>query len=174
MDTIALDVDLDCIVGLLPRERVTPQPLRIALRLDVDLGEVGATGDLDRGVDYAAIDAEVRFLATEGRFRLIESLALVILRVVLVPPVVRAAVRVTKPAVLPGSVPAVELARDASWARTDRLAQLPEVDVDRRLLVAGDSVPAGVAFGLAGVRGPLSVPYTATRACSVLVINRRA
>ena len=83
MDAILLDVDLACIVGILPRERVEPQPLAVSLRMELDLERVGVTGDLGQGLDYAAVDAVVRFLAVEGRFRLIESLGITVLRAVL-------------------------------------------------------------------------------------------
>jgi dihydroneopterin aldolase len=152
-DAIELDVRLSCIVGILPRERVEPQPLEIRLELELDLGGVGDTGDLARGVDYAAIDDQVRFLAVEGRFRLLESLGLAILRVVLAPPVERACVRIVKPAVLRASVPAVRLARDAAWAGAgapDVVIDVSEVEVRRVTLAPGETLASGVALVLAG------------------------
>ncbi len=128
MDTIALELEVSCIVGILPRERVEPQPLHLTLDLELDLEAVGDTGDLERGVDYAAVDAEVRQLCVEGRFRLIESLALAILRAVLRGPVHRARVRIAKPTVMRAATPAVELERDAAWAGDDPvLIDVPEV-----------------------------------------------
>ena len=132
MDTIALDIDLSCIVGILPRERTEPQPLQISLELDLDLEPVGDSGDLGLGIDYAQADAEVRYLCTEGQFLLIESLALAILRALLRPPVRQVRVRIAKPTVLRAAIPAVELERDASWATGDPvLVDLPEVAVRR-------------------------------------------
>jgi FolB domain-containing protein len=171
MDAIALDLELSCIVGILPRERVEPQPIRVRLRLELDLEPVGETGQLERGVDYAAVDAQVRFLAVEGRFRLIESLGLAILRAVLVAPVARAWVRIEKPAVLRAAVPAVELARERGWAAGDRLVAVPEVEVARRRLDAGEQV-AGDAVFVVG-RGPAVPPFTAADPVTALVVRRR-
>lgn len=170
-DAISLDLDLDCIVGILPRERLTPQPLRVSLRLELDLEAVGDSGDLRQGIDYAAIDRQVRFLAGEGRFRLIESLGLAILRVVLAPPVLRARVRIAKPAILPGSLPAVELARDAAWATHGPLASLPEVDAGWRVLAAGEELTEGKALG---PDGPVAVPFRAEAPTLLLVVRARS
>ena len=169
-DTVTLDLELDCIVGILPRERVTPQPLRISLRLDLDLGPVGESGDLRRGVDYATIDRQVRFLAGEGRFRLIESLGIAILRVVLTPPVARARVRLAKPTILPGSLPAIELSRDLAWAVPGPIARLPEVDADWRVLAAGETLAEGAALA---PDGPVAVPFRAVSPCVLLVLRAR-
>lgn len=170
MDAISLDVDLRCIVGILPRERVTEQALRISLRLELDLEAVGDTGDLRAGVDYAAIDRQVRFLATEGRFRLIESLGLAVLRLVLAPPVKSARVRIAKPEVLPGSLPAVELAREAAWAMSGALARLPEVEAGWRVLAPGEELRDGAALG---PDGPVAVPFRAAAPVVLLVVRRR-
>ena len=121
MDRIDLDLEVCAIVGILPRERIEPQPLRISLRLELPLDRVGRSGDLSAGVDYAEMDARVRYLAVHGRFRLLESLALAILRVVLDPPrigeeraaVQRASVTLRKPAVLRAAEPSVTMAREA-------------------------------------------------------------
>jgi FolB domain-containing protein len=174
MDAIHLVLDLSCIVGILPRERVEPQPIVVRLRLELDLEAVGRTGQLEHGVDYASVDAQVRFLAVEGRFRLIESLAQAVLAAVLVAPVARASVQIEKPAVLRAAVPAVELARDRAWAaaRGEVLADAPEVQVLRRSLQAGEAVAGEAVFVTEGF-GAVAVPFAADHPCTVLVVRRR-
>lgn len=137
MDRIDLDLEVCAIVGILPRERIEPQPMRISLRMELPLEPCGTTGELGAGVDYAEMDSRIRYLAVHGRFRLIESLAMAILRVVLDPPragegraaVERATVTIRKPAVLRAAEPSVTLSRDASWAGGDAVVDLPEVTV---------------------------------------------
>lgn len=181
MDWIELDTEISCIVGILDRERVEPQPITVALRLGLDLGPTGEQGDLARGVDYAAVDEQVRFLAVEGRFRLIESLAVAVLRAVLLPPTLEEArsavrtaeVRICKPAVLREAVPAVRLARDAGWAGSDdAIVAVPEVEVHRRRFVPGEGLAAGVALGIAGCRGRIVAPHRFEQAVTVLHVIR--
>jgi FolB domain-containing protein len=183
VDVIELDASVACIVGILARERVEPQPLRVALQLGLALGPTGETGDLARSVDYGAVDEQVRFLAVEGRFRLIESLALAVLRAVLLPPaadearaaVAWAEVRIAKPAVLREAVAAVRLRRDATWAAAEPdgvLVALPEVAAHRRTLGAGEVLADGVALGIGALRGRLVLPHRFERAATVLHVTR--
>lgn len=152
-DLVELELDLTCIVGILPRERVTEQRLEVRVELALPLGGVGETGDLSAGIDYAAVDGAVRFLAIEGRFRLIESLALAILRWVLAPPgpgesraaVDEARVRLAKPEVMPRAKPAVCVARAATergagrgGVTTEVLVQVPEARVTRVCVPRGE------------------------------------
>ncbi|MEQ1501909.1 MAG: dihydroneopterin aldolase [Myxococcota bacterium] len=190
-DAVNLELDVACIVGILPRERVEPQPVRIRLRMELDLGEVGDTGDLDRGVDYGAVDGQIRFLAVACRFRLIESFALAILRTVLLPPapgehrarVTRAAVRIAKPTVLRAAIPSIELARDADWAAAtpealsgggwqEPILTAPEVTVRRLHLPGGTGFSYGEAYGLAGAEGPVEVPFRADHPVVLLAVRR--
>jgi dihydroneopterin aldolase len=145
MDRLSLVTELSCLVGILPRERVEPQPIRVSLALDLDLERVGETGDLAAGVDYAEVDALVRFLAVEGRFRLIESLAIAILRALLTAPVARARVRIEKPTVMRAALPAVELERGLDWVRADDVL----VDVPEVRAVRGD-VPGASSMAFRG------------------------
>lgn len=116
-------MSLRCIVGLLERERRNPQQLDVELALGLDL-DGAAGGDLSQSVDYAAVADQVHFLAAHGRWRLLESLAAAICRLVLAPPAVgegraqvdRVRVRLRKPEVLLGlAVPGVEQTRAREW-----------------------------------------------------------
>ena len=178
-DAVTLTVDLTCIVGRLARERTEPQALRVRVVMETDLEASGSTGHLWHSVDYGAIDSQIRFLATEGRFVLVESLALAIGRLLLLPPAPgehRAAidaveVTVEKPEVLPASLPGVQLRR-SSW-EDDLLVDLPEVQVRRRTLAPGERMRAedGVAWGLVGLEGR---HQEATGPAVVLEVRQRA
>lgn len=198
MDSVELDLTLACIVGILPRERVEPQPLRVQLHLELDLEHTARTGELQSSVDYAAVDTLVRFVAIEGRFRLIESLGHALLRVLLLPPgpgeeraqVARASVRLSKPAVMLSALPSVSLQREARWAlagaeapRTE-IARLPEVEISRWVLAPGETLPRagdpseGALLGLGGMVGRPVLPALDARiaapcACTLLVVVRR-
>ncbi len=184
MDHVTLDLDLDCIVGILPRERVTPQELRCSLVMGLDLTPCATTGDLGSSVNYADADTMVRHLAGEGHFLLIETMALVALRWLLAPVgpgEARAAlgeveVHLRKPEVMPRALPGVRLRRRAhevqlaavalaEGVRERVLCDLEEVRVARVEVDDGATyeAPAGalVAFG-DGV-GP----------CTLLVVERR-
>lgn len=160
-DAVTLSIDLTCIVGLLARERIEPQTLRLRVVMETDLEAAGETGHLWHSVDYGAIDSQIRFLATEGRFVLLESLALTIARFLLLRPAAgehRASIRavevaIDKPDILPSSVPGVRLHR--TWWEHDVIADLPEVFVRRRVLATGERRTAkeGAAWGLVGSTG---------------------
>jgi dihydroneopterin aldolase len=157
-DAVTLSLDLSCIVGLLARERTVPQPLHVTVTLEVGLERAGETGQLGHSVDYGALDGQIRFLATEGHFVLLESLALAIARFVLLPPapgerrgeVDAVEVRIDKPGILPDALPGVRLRR-TRWD-DEVIVDLPEVHVARRALADGEHTDA-VAWGIVGVTG---------------------
>ena len=125
MDSIHLDLTHHCIVGILARERVNPQPLEIHIGMYLDVQGCAETGALERSINYADVDAQMRFLCTQGKFRLIESLAVAMARLLLSPPAPgegrtqlhRVSMHIRKPTVMPDACPAVRLERDAAWAR---------------------------------------------------------
>jgi dihydroneopterin aldolase len=198
MDSVELDLSLSCIVGILPRERIEPQPLRVQLHMELDLEHTARTGELEASVNYAAVDTLVRFLAIEGRFRLIESMGHALLRALLLPPgpgeeraqIARASVRISKPAVMLSSLPSVALQREAPWAlagpeapRTE-IARLSEVEIARWVLAPGETLPVagdpteGALLGLGGIVGRRDVPalgarFAAPCACTLLAVVRR-
>lgn len=178
MDAVLLDLELACIVGILPRERVEPQPLEIRIELGLDLDPCGGSGDLERSVDYAAVDTQIRFLCTEGRFRLIEVLAVAILRAVLAPPAPgesRAAVQwaeieIRKPAVMRCAMPGVRIRRDADWAAAHHvLADVSEVRAERRT-VSVDQDLGGPGRALLPTGETVDLPIRSPVAGPVLVV----
>lgn len=61
--------------GVLPEEKVNPQPFEVDLVLHLDLAEAAATDDLDKTVDYANLFDLVRAIVEGRSFDLIEALA---------------------------------------------------------------------------------------------------
>jgi dihydroneopterin aldolase len=123
-DVIALEgLVVDCVVGLYPHERDTPQPLRVDLYLEVATRKAAELERLRETVDYAAVAAQVAFLLTTCRFQMLETAAHALSRFLLAPAALgerRACVealrlRLTKPAIFAGhAVPYLEIRRDAS------------------------------------------------------------
>lgn len=101
--------------GVLPEEKVEPQPFEVDVVLHADLAPAARTDDLERTVDYGAIHQLVGRIVTGPSFDLIEALAGAVARAVLDatdPRIVDAVeVRVRKPkAPLDGELDTVEAA----------------------------------------------------------------
>ena len=101
--------------GVLPHEKVEPQPFEVDLVLHADLSAAAASDDLADTVDYAALHELVAGIVGGPGFDLIEGLAGAIARAVLAatdPLVVEAVeVRVRKPeAPIEGELETVEAA----------------------------------------------------------------
>ncbi len=133
-----------CIVGLFTSELMQEQTLEIEIGVGLDLDQA-ASGELGASVNYASTAEQVQFIAQEGRFRLLESMAAAILSHLLSPPgpgearkqVERAFVRLRKPEVLPSrAVPSVELTRPRAWAERRGLVELSKNVGLRELQVA--------------------------------------
>lgn len=75
MDKISLNNwTVECVVGVYPSERITPQGLTVGLDLYLDT-RPAAQGELARTVDYARLCGEIEFLLKSCRFRLLEEAA---------------------------------------------------------------------------------------------------
>ncbi len=161
---------VDCIVGILATEQRSLQPVEIDLKLALDLEPV-AGGDLSQGMNYAAVQAQVTFLLQYGQWRLLESAAFAIQRLVLAPPspleargqVEIAEVTLRKPTILEGAVPGIHVQRDALWCDletrmippktwVDVLAETDRVGAYRVHIEPGTTwkVPAGAATYVLG------------------------
>ena len=76
MDKITIrDMRVRCIVGILPKERITPQDVLISLSIGVDLIPAARSGKLYHTIDYAILCEQLRKLLVEGRYRLLETMA---------------------------------------------------------------------------------------------------
>lgn len=88
----------DAIIGVLPAERITPQPVCINLEVGVDTRKAAASTDLEDTLDYAALAGEVQALTIAAECLLVETLAEKIAELTLQQPLAQAVtVDVRKP-----------------------------------------------------------------------------
>jgi dihydroneopterin aldolase len=141
-------LETECVVGVYPRERDRPQPLRLDLELVVDTEDAAKSGRLSRTVDYDRTARQIIFLLQSCRFGLLETAAHAIAMCLLIAPapgeqrsmISGVRLKLIKPEALPGNaVASLEIEREASWARTQRL-DLPFGHVD----VIHESPEAGI------------------------------
>jgi dihydroneopterin aldolase len=140
-------LEVDCVVGVYPHERDTPQPLRLDVELCLDTEAAAKRERLRRTVDYAALTAQLAFLLRSARFRMLETAAHALARYVLAPPapgerraaVERARITLTKPTALGGAaVPSLTIERDAAWVElTQEQKPFGTVDVIHETRDAG-------------------------------------
>ncbi|MCB9833916.1 MAG: dihydroneopterin aldolase [Planctomycetes bacterium] len=72
--TILLEgLEVNCIIGIHPHERVEPQSILVDCEMDHDLAQAAATDDIAATIDYSAVAGLLRDLAVEGRYQLIET-----------------------------------------------------------------------------------------------------
>ena len=105
MDVIRIHrLELDCIVGIRPREREQPQRVRIDLALHVDVSAAGRAGRISLTVDYDQVAHEVTALLEFRRYHLVEMAAEEVSAMLLGahPAVERVDVRIEKPGALGG------------------------------------------------------------------------
>lgn len=139
-DVIALEgLVVDCVVGVYPHERDTPQPLRVDVYMELDTRAAGAHQRLRESVDYAAVAGQLTFLLTACRFRMIETASHALARYLLLPPaeserraqIDSVRLRLTKSYALAGrAVPSVEIQRDAGeFDLTVEKSKFGQVDI---------------------------------------------
>jgi dihydroneopterin aldolase len=115
VDTIRiLDLQFFTLIGDLPHERTTPQPLELDVEVRADLARAGRSDRLDDSLDYRLlyrVVAEAVEDRGEGAPHLLEAIAeRVAGRLLAMDGVERVRVRCRKPkAVLPGPVAKVEI-----------------------------------------------------------------
>jgi len=61
--------------GVLPEEKLRPQPFEVDVELTVDLTAAGESDDLDDTVDYGAVCEAISRVVSSERYELIERLA---------------------------------------------------------------------------------------------------
>ena len=84
MDRIILrELPVRCVIGTLPAERTSPQPLFFDLELCGDFYRAGDTDDLADAVDYTAVERCVKDFAAGTSFFLLERLAYATARIIL-------------------------------------------------------------------------------------------
>ncbi|MGY0504770.1 dihydroneopterin aldolase [Luteimonas sp. e5] len=65
---------LEVLIGHYREERAAPQPLRLDIEFDCDLGAAGESDALADAIDYAAVATRVREWVADTRFELLEAL----------------------------------------------------------------------------------------------------
>ena len=74
MNTISIvDLEITCIIGILPNERVEEQTLFLNINLDVDIGDSTFADDINETIDYTEIAVMATQLAISKKYKLIES-----------------------------------------------------------------------------------------------------
>lgn len=71
------------VIGVLPHERETPQPLQIDVSIGADLGDAGRTDELSDTVDYGLVASKIADLASSASFILLERFAAAVADIVL-------------------------------------------------------------------------------------------
>lgn len=75
-DVISLrDLRVMAVVGVLPQERTSPQPLSIDVDIETDLSRAGCSDNLADSVDYGAVCDRVATVVADGAPLLLERLA---------------------------------------------------------------------------------------------------
>lgn len=154
---------VDCVVGLYPQERNVSQPLHVDVEVVLDTERAADHERLRETADYAAMASQVAFLLRSCRFRMLETAADSIARVLLAPPapgerrtqVHEAMVRLTKPGALRGlATPSLEIRRpadwcalgheDKPWGTVDVIAETREAGIYRLNVAPGAGIPLHV------------------------------
>ena len=74
MNTISIvDLEITCIIGILPNERVKEQTLLLNINLDIDIGDSTFADDINETIDYTIIADMATQLAITKKYNLIES-----------------------------------------------------------------------------------------------------
>ena len=76
IDTIRIEqLELSCLVGVNPWERLTKQQITIDVELDVDLSPAGASDTIADTIDYRIIVNNIVSEINDSKFALVEALA---------------------------------------------------------------------------------------------------
>ena len=74
MKTISIvDLEITCIIGILPNERVKEQTVLLDIYLDVDIGGSTFSDDINETIDYTIMAEMATKLAISKKYKLIES-----------------------------------------------------------------------------------------------------
>ena len=74
MNTISIvDLEISCIIGILPNERVKEQILLLDIYLGIDFGGSNIADDINETIDYTKIADMATQLGISKKYKLIES-----------------------------------------------------------------------------------------------------
>jgi len=96
---------VECIVGIHPHERETPQPVILDIELDYDFASAATVDAIGDAVDYTVVASQVTALAERREFQLIETMAEEAATMLLerFPQVGRVRIEIRKPAAVPAA-----------------------------------------------------------------------
>ena len=99
---------VECIVGIHPHERETPQPVILDVELDYDFAPAAAREAIDGAVDYTSVARQIDELAVRRGFQLIETMAEETAAMLFAqfPQVRRVSLEIRKPAAVPAAAAA--------------------------------------------------------------------
>jgi dihydroneopterin aldolase len=161
MDCIELNgLEVDCVVGIYPRERHMPQRVRLDLGMYLST-ELAAREEMISGsIDYSALAQQIGFLLRSCEFRMIETAAHALARYLLAPPapderraqIERLRLRLTKPFALGQTAqPSLLIERDRNWVEITRepkpygfvevIHETRDAGIYRRSIAPGASIP---------------------------------
>jgi FolB domain-containing protein len=76
MDRIVIGgLELDCIIGVNPEERLQPQRVVISVVLRANLRAAGRSDDVADTIDYSVVKERIRAMVEASSYQLIEALA---------------------------------------------------------------------------------------------------
>ena len=76
IDTIRIEqLELDCLIGINPWERLTKQRITIDITMDVDLSAAGGSDSIRDTVDYRVVAKAVALEVNSSSYKLVEALA---------------------------------------------------------------------------------------------------
>jgi dihydroneopterin aldolase len=76
-------IEFKCTIGVDERERQAPQAIRVSLQVHLDFARVAASDAIQDTVDYRALTRRVIAAGEASAFRLVETLASYLARVIL-------------------------------------------------------------------------------------------
>ncbi|MCA9704263.1 MAG: dihydroneopterin aldolase [Myxococcales bacterium] len=135
MDTIELEgLSFECVLGVLPHERDREQPVRVDLRLGLDLSAAGRSASIYDTIDYDRTADEIAALLRFRRYRLLENAAHEVAAMLLGvhPTLQQLELRLAKPQALVGRAQAAAVRvkrRRGDFERRREAARFGEVDV---------------------------------------------
>lgn len=115
---------VECVVGVYPHERNATQPLSVDAELFFDSQPAAETERVRDTANYHAIASQIVFVLRSGHFRLLETAAHVLAKMLLAPPapgerrpqIDALKLRLEKPGALPGhALPSLAIERDKAW-----------------------------------------------------------
>ena len=76
IDTIRIEqLELDCLIGINPWERLTKQRITVDITMDVDLSAAGRSDSIRDTVDYRVVAKAVAEEVNSSSYKLVEALA---------------------------------------------------------------------------------------------------